>query len=103
MSNRYLSTLLPPIVVFVLFIAGAEAVIRLLHVPRYLVPAPSAILLTMREDSAELWEATGQTAIASVVGFVASTTVGIFLGVGLSATAWIRRAFYPYAMFFQTV
>jgi NitT/TauT family transport system permease protein len=44
-----------------------------------------------------------ETTTASLAGFALSIAVGISIAVALSSGAWIQRAFYPYAVFFQTV
>lgn len=71
----------------------------------YLVPAPSRVLatLTSARDGADLFRATGQTALASLAGFAASAGVGLVVAIALSSARWVQRAFYPYAVFFQTV
>ena len=47
--------------------------------------------------------ALGWTSLAAVGGFIASGVVGVLLAVMLSASPMIRRAIYPYTVFFQTV
>jgi NitT/TauT family transport system permease protein len=51
----------------------------------------------------DLWKATGETALASVVGFVLSALVGLLIAIALSSSRWVQRMFYPYAVLFQTV
>jgi NitT/TauT family transport system permease protein len=51
----------------------------------------------------ELWRATLETALASIMGFLASAIVGMVIAIVLSSAGWVQRAFYPYAVFFQTV
>jgi NitT/TauT family transport system permease protein len=102
-SRRWLSAALPPVVVLVIALLGLEAGVRAFHVPRYLVPPPSEVFRTLRVDGAELWAAAAQTAGTSCLGFLASATFGISVAVLLSSARWVQRAFYPYAVFFQTV
>ena len=95
------STLLPlaPLVV-----AGvcAEIAVRAGWVASYLVPAPSQVVraLVVHRD---LWRAAGDTALASVAGFLLSAAIGLVLAVVLSSARWVLRTFYPYAVIFQTV
>jgi NitT/TauT family transport system permease protein len=93
---------LPPLVPLVVVAAGMELAVRVKWVPPYLVPAPSTVVRTLFRSS-DLWRATADTAIASVVGFFASALVGVVIAVALSSARWVQRAFYPYAVFFQTV
>ena len=37
------------------------------------------------------------------MGFIASTAGGILAAIVLSGSSWVRRAIYPYTLFFQTV
>jgi NitT/TauT family transport system permease protein len=71
-------------------------------VPGYLVPAPSKVARTL-VTSHDLWKATGETALASTVGFLLSAVVGLLLAIALSSARWVQRTFYPYAVLFQTV
>jgi NitT/TauT family transport system permease protein len=67
------------------------------------VPPPSAVFTTLGRERAELWRAAGETALTSLLGFAASAVFGIAAAVALSSARWVQRAFYPYAVFFQTV
>jgi NitT/TauT family transport system permease protein len=44
-----------------------------------------------------------ETARSVAIGLLLSATGGIGIGVLLSSSRWIQRAFYPYAIFFQIV
>jgi len=94
---------LPPAAVFVAVVAALEAYIRVAHVHKYMMPLPSAIGLALINETGELLSALGWTALAAVGGFVASGIFGIAAAVVLSASPWVRRALYPYTIFFQTV
>jgi NitT/TauT family transport system permease protein len=69
----------------------------------YLVPAPSSIFLAIVNNWSELAAALGKTSAAALLGFAMSTSAGIAIAVFLSSSRAIQRAFYPYAVFFQTV
>jgi len=102
-AARFSRTVLPPIVPFVAAVTIAEIAVRAGWVPAFLVPAPSSVLAAIFHDSKELWRATLDTGLASVTGFGLSVLLGCCIAIGLSSAAWIQRAFYPYAVFFQTV
>jgi NitT/TauT family transport system permease protein len=95
----------PPVVSFVVVILLAEAVIRLSGVSDYLLPAPSSVLAAAASPAhrVALLQALGRTALAATTGFALSAVIGITVAVLLSASRWIERAFYPFAIFFQTV
>ena len=86
-------------------VAVLEAYLRLAHVPAYIMTPPSGIARTMvnSSDRDELLAALGWTALAAVGGFAASAGLGISLALLLSGSSLVRRAIYPYTIFFQTV
>jgi NitT/TauT family transport system permease protein len=102
-SGRFFGQVLPPILVLLIVAGGLEAYVRWRNVPEYLLPRPSAVLLSLRNDRAELLTALLWTTIAAVIGFIASAIFGIFAAVLLAGSKLVRRAIYPYTLFFQTV
>ena len=99
----WLGTALPPVTVLVVGLLALELGVRAFHVPRFLLPPPSDVFLTLAREGDELGRAAAQTAFAASLGFAASAVFGISVAVVLSSARWVQRAFYPYAVFFQTV
>jgi NitT/TauT family transport system permease protein len=99
----WIAAALPPLAVLVAGLVLMEVFIPAFHVPRYLVPTPSDVLRALARDGRELWTAAAQTAATASLGFAASAVFGIAAAVLLSSARWVQRAFYPYALFFQTV
>lgn len=99
----WLAGALPPAVVLIAAIAMLEGSLRLARVPSYMMPLPSQVFVAMRRDRAELFWALVWTTLAAVSGFLASAALGILLAIALWASLLVRRAFYPYTIFFQTV
>lgn len=95
--------LVPPLVALVGMIALAEAVVRALEVPAYLVPPPSRIFQAMIASRSALATATMTTALAALAGLAGSMVVGLLGGAILASSRLVERAFYPYAVFLQTV
>jgi NitT/TauT family transport system permease protein len=102
-GRKFLANVLPPLLVLIAVSLVAEAVVRAGHVPRYLLPLPSAVLRYIHDHPRQLLAAFETTAEEALIGFFASALVGIFLAIALAASTVVRRAFYPYAIFFQTV
>jgi NitT/TauT family transport system permease protein len=100
---RLVRVALPPVIVFVATALLLETVVGMGWVPDYLVPAPTQVARAFPESARELARATWQTASAALVGFAMSTLIGIALAVAMASGRWVQRAFYPYAIFFQTV
>lgn len=101
--NKFLRTVLPPLIPFVIFTLGAEFAVRLGWMPDWLLPSPTQVIRSIGKDGSELFQATLSTAIASLIGFAISSVVGIFIAIVLASGGYVQRAFYPYAVFFQTV
>jgi NitT/TauT family transport system permease protein len=98
------AALLPPLVVFVLAVVVWAVCIPVFHLPPYLLPQPGAILRSLvGENRPDLFKALGWTALVSVLGFAISVLWGVAIAIGLSASPLLRRALYPYTIFFQTV
>lgn len=100
---RFRKTILPPLIPLVVIVLVAELVVREGIVKSYLLPTPTAVLRAMVQDRMELGIAMLKTSAAAFLGFVASTLAGVAFAVGLSSSKTIQKAFYPYAVFFQTV
>jgi NitT/TauT family transport system permease protein len=96
-------TLLPPLIPLVALMLAIEFLVREGLVRPYLVPAPSAVFLAMFSSRAELAQAMLSTAEGAMAGFAMSALTGVAIAVLLSSSAGVQRAFYPYAVFFQTV
>ena len=94
---------LPPIVVLVVAVGLLELLVRALNIPIYLAPPPSAVAEAFWNNGAALFASLFWTGVASVTGFAASGLVGVALAILFSSSRWVRRAFYPYTIFFQTV
>lgn len=94
---------LPPFLSFVLITASLEWVLRSADIPEYLLPHPSSVFLALLQNGAELSSAALQTALAASSGLLASALMGALIAILLCTHPWVRRAFYPYAVFFQTV
>jgi NitT/TauT family transport system permease protein len=101
--NSIFATILPPIVVLVLWTIAAELFIRLLGIRPFLLPTPSSVLSYMAHHPADLLSSLFTTAQSALIGFAAAAIIGMAIAIGLSASTLFRRAFYPYAVFFQTV
>lgn len=101
--RQILSDILPPALFLLLALVAWEAVVRLLDVPDYLVPPPTAILREAAAERSQLLPATLVTLTGAAGGFAASLLVGIAAAMAFSQARWIRSSLYPWAIFLQTV
>lgn len=92
-----------PLLPLLLAAASCELLVDGGVVPRYLLPTPTDVVLAVARDAGELAEATWSTLWCSLVGLAASFVAGTAVAIAFSISALLRRALYPYAVFFQTV
>jgi NitT/TauT family transport system permease protein len=100
---RAQSVVVPPAVTFVAVVALWEAAVRLLAVPAFLVPPPSAVFAAAGRDASMLAASAVVTGEGALAGFLMSAAFGTALGVLLSTSRVVERGLYPYALFLQTV
>jgi NitT/TauT family transport system permease protein len=100
---RQRAGVLAPLIPLVGITLAAEIASRTGWLPPYLFPAPTAVMKTLLEDAPLYRQAFFETVLAAGIGLVLSMTAGLFSGLVLAASTRIRRMFYPYAIFFQTV
>jgi NitT/TauT family transport system permease protein len=101
--KRLLRTIVPPLLPLVIVVTALELLVRGGWVKAFLVPPPSDVVRSLIIDREELLDAFLQTGSAACIGLVLSFVLGTTFAVFFSLSAFLRRAIYPYAIFFQTV
>jgi NitT/TauT family transport system permease protein len=101
--RKALGKAIPPAIPFLIVTLALEWLVRAGLLKAFLVPPPSAVFRTMIRDWPELFAALAKTSFGALTGFTLSAFGGIAIAVFLSSSRAIQRAFYPYAVFFQTV
>lgn len=92
-----------PVAMMVALLAVWEAAARLLSIPPYLLPAPSAIILSMDSNSAVLIKESIGTTLEILLGFALSVAVGIPLALAIYLWRPFARAVYPVLVSSQAV
>jgi putative hydroxymethylpyrimidine transport system permease protein len=87
----------------VALVVAWEVIVRVGHVPEYLLPAPSQILADLKTDWVILWPAMWVTLREVLIGFVIATAAGVGLAVLLHLYGPLRRALYPLLIGSQTI
>lgn len=80
-----------------------EGYVRLFAVPKWLLPAPSVIAVTLVASWDLLWAHTLVTLLEVVVGFGLSLLCGVILACGIAFSRTLERALYPFVIASQTV
>ncbi len=92
-----------PMVPLVLGSLVIEILTRTEMIPVYILPRPTDVLRSLIQDTTEYTSGFRSTAIGALAGLALSFVVGISIAVMVSLSPILRRAFLPYAAFFQTV
>ncbi|MFZ5891042.1 MAG: ABC transporter permease [Myxococcota bacterium] len=94
---------LPPTATFVVAVSLWEVGVRLLQIPAFLVPPPSAVLASLWNEHTLLLSSLFTTALGAISGFALSLVFGTLAGLGLALSRALERGLYPYTIFLQTV
>lgn len=100
---RKLKNMFPPFMVFVIVVGAWELAVRLLGVASYLLPKPSDIARAASENWGNLTVSVGTTVMESLIGFIASTILGLIFAIVLAMNKTIEKSVYPYAIILQTI
>ncbi|BBI34131.1 ABC transporter permease [Cohnella abietis] len=103
MTIKWRSSILPPVIAFVVVISLWQFGIALLGTPAYLFPKPTDVFKAATENGPALLESVTTTAIESVLGFLLSIVVGVLGAIVLALSKPIEKSVYPYAIVLQTV
>jgi NitT/TauT family transport system permease protein len=106
-SRRRLSSSprLVSLLVFVLVILGWECAVHALGVPRIILPAPSAIAISLWNSllTPSFYYHIGVTLYEAMAGFLLGGGSGFLLGVLIGQSRFAEQTLYPYIVAFQTL
>lgn len=80
-----------------------HGVVRLFGLPKILLPTPYEVALAGWEQRETLLWGTFVTGVAALVSLAVAVVLGTAISIIFSQSAAIRRAFFPYVVFLQTV
>jgi len=95
--------LLPPLALSAATLVVWEVVIRIFHVPTFVLPAPSAIIVSLMDNRIALLVAAEATALEILLGFLLAAVVGIAVALLIVRFERFGRALYPLIVLFQNV
>jgi NitT/TauT family transport system permease protein len=90
-----------PIVVLALGVAAWSFVVRVNHIPPYVLPGPEAVFQTLIDDWPVLWRSLLTTLWTTLEGFVAAAVGGIALALLFNQSKWLEYSLFPYAVILQ--
>jgi NitT/TauT family transport system permease protein len=90
-----------PVIGGIGFLLLWEAVVRLFHISRFVLPAPSAVGAVLVSDFPELMRALAFTATITITAFLTALVTGVAAGVLLTQNRRVERMLWPYAIALQ--
>ncbi len=91
------------ILIFILLCALWEGGARAGVFPPYVLPAPSAIALRLRDTAGTLFHQMLVTAGEIIVGFVLAIVIGVLLAAAIVFVRFVERAIYPWLVVVQVI
>ena len=101
--RRLTSSWVPAALIVLVLLGVWEGYVRLWAVPKWLLPAPSVIAMTLVVSRELLLDHTLVTFVEGVVGFALSLLGGVLLACGIAASRTLERALYPFVIASQMV
>ncbi|WP_017884140.1 ABC transporter permease [Leucobacter sp. UCD-THU] len=94
---------LAPVLTLVLLVVLWEVAVRAAEIPRFLLPAPSAVWDSMIENWNVLMKHAGVTLLETMIGFVLSVVVGVALAVVMVMWPLAGAAVFPILVASQVI
>jgi NitT/TauT family transport system permease protein len=101
MIGRFAKRYGPPVTAFASFILAWEAIVRLEHIPPFVLPAPSLVAMTLIADRATLFASLWVTLKTTFAALAAAIIGGSLLAILFSQWKWLERALLPFAVILQ--
>jgi ABC-type nitrate/sulfonate/bicarbonate transport system permease component len=98
-----LAVWLLPIAILTGLVALWESWVRLADIPKWQLPAPSAVAVELGASRALLWDHTLVTLEEIAVGFAVALAAGLVLAAGIAYSRVLERSVYPMIIASQTV
>jgi NitT/TauT family transport system permease protein len=100
-----LSTVVPPVVFFILVIGLWQLASALSILNQFVAPSPMSIVhdLTSMLDQGFFWSSVENTLVETVTGFALGVFGGLAVGMLTAIFPIFRRSVYPYAVAFQII
>jgi len=97
---RLFRVLLPGVVLAVGILAW-EFVVRINNIPPYVLPGPSAVVITLIQDWGVLSQSLLTTLLTTLEGFAAAAIGGVALALLFNQSKWLEYSLFPYAVILQ--
>ena len=96
-----MSLRLAPLLFGLLALAAWDALVRVLDVPVYVIPAPFAVLAAFAAEPVGLLIALASTLTVTFVALLAAAVLGASMAIAMATSRWARAAIQPWAVALQ--
>ena len=103
MNATRITRILGQVGIFALFFILWEALVDVLKIKPVILPAPSAIFLTIGKHWPYLLQNTWPTAYAIALGFSLAVVFGVVIAIGIVYSRWVSELTYPFLVTAQVV
>ena len=93
--------ILAPLAIGLISLSGWEALVRINHIPTYILPGPILIIETLFRDWGTLSTSLWITLEITFMALSVAVALGVTLSVLFSQSKWIELSFFPYAVILQ--
>jgi NitT/TauT family transport system permease protein len=90
-----------PAAVLALGVVVWGLLVRLYHIPPYVLPGPDAVFQTLVKDWPILWQSLLATLGTTIEGFAAASVGGVALALLFNQSKWLEYSLFPYAVILQ--
>lgn len=91
-----------PVLIAILALGIWEILVRLTHLPPYILPGPILVFKALITDWNDLFTALLITLQITILAFIAAVISGLIIAILFTQSKWIERSLYPYAVILQT-
>ena len=101
--NKHIKQNTVPAIFIVSLILIWELIVRMFHVPMYILPSPSKVVKTLIDEMPVLATHIGITVTEAVLGILLSLVFALALGIVMDCFPVVKRGIYPILVITQTV
>jgi NitT/TauT family transport system permease protein len=99
--NERVLRIVAPVAVMALGVLIWDLIVRLNHIPPYILPGPGLVASTLVADWDILWSSLVSTVVTTLEGFGLAVAGGVGLAVLFNQSRLIEHSLYPYAVILQ--
>lgn len=102
MKNKTMDKLIPlGFSIFIIFFW--EIIVRILQVPKWILPAPSVILKSLASNLPFMYDHTLTTLMEAALGFIVAIAISFIIAFAMDSIPLVKKSVYPILIISQTI